>query len=115
MEVPDPSIWEKGATWIAAAAASLVALVWGDMKHRVGGVERALNNKADKQEVDRQRGHVEKIFERLGTVELTAAEIRQQILRYSANLESEKRSRAEANRELNDKLNKLLDRRDRAR
>ena len=116
MAVPDDAgLLEKAVTWIAAGAASLVGLVWGDMKHRVGKVEKALEFKAEKNELDRQRGHVEKIFDRLGRVELAAAEIRQQMLAYTSDIESEKRTRAEANRALNDKLDRLLERRDRTR
>ena len=57
--------WTKAATWAAGSAATLAAIVWGDMRLRVSGVENGLKEKADKVEMDRQRNNVNDLFNKL--------------------------------------------------
>ena len=57
--------WTKAATWAAGSAATLAAIVWGDMRMRVSDVEKGLKEKADKAEMDRQRDNVSGLFNKL--------------------------------------------------
>ena len=57
--------WTKAATWAAGSAATLAAVVWGDMRLRVSEVEKGLREKADKVEMDRQRDNVAGLFNKL--------------------------------------------------
>jgi len=57
--------WSKVATVAASLAAALAGVVWGDAKRRVEKIESGLATKADKSEMERQRDHVERLFEKL--------------------------------------------------
>lgn len=63
MNTPDdPSFWKDAATWIAGTAVALISLVWADNKRRIDNLEKTINEKADKEDLDRQRDHVVSLF-----------------------------------------------------
>lgn len=59
----DPSFWSRALEWIAGISIALVALVWADNKRRMDTFERDLSQKAGREELDRQRDHIIKLFE----------------------------------------------------
>lgn len=67
MAIPPDEIgfWTKAATAAASVATGLAAIVWGDMRIRVGKVEDALSKKADHSEMERQRDNVNELFNKL--------------------------------------------------
>lgn len=122
----DPNFWSKTAAAAAAIASALAAAVWGDMKMRVGKVESKLDGKADQTEMDTQRKNITKLFEgqaslkdfvhlevkelgrQVTQMEKVAIRLEEQMGRFASDIESEKRTRAEANRQINDKLDELM-------
>ena len=107
----DISTLGKIGASIAAGAGTIVAAVWTTLNKRIARVERQCETKADRIEMDRQRDNISGIFGRLGKLEVSTARIEEQIERYTADIENEKRTRAESNRLLNAKLDRLLERR----
>lgn len=59
----DPSIWSRIAEWTAGVAVALIGLVWADNKARMKTFEEELAKKASKEDLDRQRDHIVKLFE----------------------------------------------------
>ena len=65
MQTPDElGFWAKLAVWAAGIASMLAAIVWKDAQRRVEKVEEALDEKADKDELDRQRDNITALFEK---------------------------------------------------
>lgn len=59
----DPSIWSRVLEWVAGISIALIGLVWADNKRRMDNFEEELSKKAGKDELDRQRDHIIKLFE----------------------------------------------------
>jgi hypothetical protein len=64
----DPGFFSDAVRWIIGIATTLIALVWGDMRHRVHKIEMKLENKAENEEMDRLRDQTTALFE--GQVEI---------------------------------------------
>lgn len=113
----DAGFWK----WLFGIGTSVVAAAWGAVKY----VEAKIEKKADKAVVDNQRGDIKELYERTDTLKATLNEelreignqinqvekstirLEEQMLRYSSDIESEKRTRAEVNRLMNDKLDTI--------
>jgi hypothetical protein len=65
MAPDEMDLWTKLATGAAGLCTALVSLVWADYRKRVDKVEAELDTKADKTEMDRQRDHIGKLFDKL--------------------------------------------------
>lgn len=59
----------KAADWLWTVVVAAVAMIWRMMNRRIdvmsGRIKAVEEGKADRAEVDRQRGHVEKIYGKL--------------------------------------------------
>lgn len=103
---------------VALGVAGGAVTVGGWLFHRVvkehddkiAALTKSIEDKVDQDDHDRQRDHVVEIFKRLGSIDVSNAEIRAQMSRFASDIESEKRERADVSRELNAKLDRLLDR-----
>lgn len=62
MSAEDPSFWKDAVGWVAAGAATLIGAVWGENKYRMAKLEEKIGQKADKDELDRQRDHIGELF-----------------------------------------------------
>ena len=58
----DVSIWSKIAEYGAQIVGALLVVVWGDAKRRFTKLETAIEEKADKEELDRQRDNIAHLF-----------------------------------------------------
>jgi len=105
----DLTLWGKIAAWMAGTAVTLTAVVWGDMKRRVGKVEKNLECKANKTEMEHRRTDIGKLFETTVQIQIDIATIKQQVSRVGSDMESEKRTRTEINREILAELRTILD------
>ncbi len=99
-----------GATMLAALL-GLAGLAWKVIHDRMAAQKLVVNHKAEADELNRQRDRVTKIFEKLGLVEREVTEIKTQMARVVSDIESEKRTRSETNREITGKLDQLIERR----
>jgi flagellar basal body-associated protein FliL len=57
--------WTKFAMAASGLVAALAGALWNDSKKRVDGIELALDGKADKDEVNRHRDYIGRIFEKI--------------------------------------------------
>lgn len=118
MSIPspdDPGFLAKFATAAAGAAGTIVAAVWTTLNKRIGKVEKQVEEKADQAEMERQRDNIGKLFDSMKTVEVNVASINAQMGRFISDIESEKETRREANKAINEKLDRIMERRQRPR
>lgn len=105
------NIWHYITLGLYPITLVLIGLVWNDMRQRVAVIEVQMAAKADKSELAKEQAAFAIFRESLHKVEVQLSGIDQQISRYNSEMESEKRTRRDANIEQNRKLDRLLERR----
>jgi len=106
IEISWGAVAGAGVTMIAALL-GLAGIAWKAIHDRMAAQKLVIEGKADLDELNRQRDHVGNIFEKLGLVEREVTEIKTQMGRVVSDIESEKRTRSETNKEINGKIDQI--------
>lgn len=122
----DPGFWIDATKWLLGLLAAVIGVVWTDLKFKVIRLEDKLEGKAEDEEMSKQRINIAELFRGQGqikeainvefrevgrqitNVEKTVISLEGQIGRFASDIESEKRTRSEANRQINQKLDDLM-------
>lgn len=97
---------------LLGAVTGLIIFIWQRIERRQQLAEDLLALKVGQQEFREFQTLVHSFRDSIHALDVQLAAIKEQIGRYNADIESEKRTRREANFELNRKLDKLLERRE---
>ena len=96
----DAAFWAKLAVGVAGVALTLAGAMWADLRRRVARIEGTLEKKADRCDMQQRRSDIKELFETTTEVKIDVATIKQQVNQFASDLESEKRTRAEINKEI---------------
>ena len=110
--------WQQAATVLAGLAATLIGLIWRDLRVRIDALERQMTLKADACELheqrveimhdlDKQRAQIVDLNKSSHAIDISLATIKEQNARVVSDLESEKRTRNEANNRIFNQLEKI--------
>lgn len=59
----DPGMWKEAAKYLWTVVAAVGAYLWKKQDTQMRDLEKALDSKADKDEMDRQRDNISKLFD----------------------------------------------------
>lgn len=109
-------IFEKAADWLWAVFIALVGMLHRGNANRMKDIETSVKElgsevklKASDIELQRQRDHIESLFEKTQEIDLKVTRTAAGVDRIAADLESEKRTRADTTREVLRKLDKIME------
>lgn len=108
MNAPDDiGFLTKTLDWAWALVLGLVGLWHRQNTTTLREIKDSVALKADRSEVEKQGDTIGKVFDRMRDIELNAVASKTQLDRIVSHLESEGRTRAEANREIMGELRSL--------
>lgn len=97
--------------WIVGGLGSAITIAgtwaWNHTHKLIADTNMEVDKKADKDEMLTQRRHVERIYDNLKTIEVSAAHIHEQMARVTSDMESEKRTRANATNAIMEELRSI--------
>lgn len=72
-EPSDPNFWHSVAGWAGAVISSLIGYIVHGHNEKIKDMQKAIDSKADDNELTRQRGNIDKLFDGQRQIEQTMA------------------------------------------